>query len=91
MSELDKFELIKNLAKLESQLAAMEFSAYGNIYPCNWLTAQSRRSNEEIGVDGQYCIGPAYSSTWPNTTSLSSGLSDSYAGPCGSFKSDSIG
>jgi hypothetical protein len=91
MSELAKFQLIKNLAKLESQLAAVEFPAYGNIYSHDWLTAQSCRSGEAIGADSQYCIGPAYSSAWPMTTSRNTELSDDYAGPCGSLKSSSIG
>lgn len=91
MSEPAKFQLIKNLAKLESQLAAMEFPAYGNIYSHDWLSAQSYRSGEAIGADSQYCVGSAYSSAWPMTAPRNTKLSDDYAGPCESLKGSSIG
>ncbi|PIG79266.1 hypothetical protein AARAC_004131 [Aspergillus arachidicola] len=52
MAEIDKLELIRNLTKLEAQLAAIRFSAYGGLY---------RRADThplEVGILGILVKGP---------------------------------
>lgn len=49
MAEIEKLELIKNLTKLEAQLAAIRFPAYGGLY----------RSLQCQELNGSICIGPS--------------------------------
>ncbi|KAB8279407.1 kinase-like domain-containing protein [Aspergillus minisclerotigenes] len=60
MAEIDKLELIRNLTKLEAQLAAIRFSAYGGLYR---RADVSRLQCQELGgsIDpfNMFCVGPS--------------------------------
>ncbi|RMZ47065.1 hypothetical protein CA14_001952 [Aspergillus flavus] len=54
MAEIEKLELIKNLTKLEAQLAAIRFPAYGGLY--RQADVSSLQCQE---LNGSICIGPS--------------------------------
>ncbi|KAE8316763.1 phosphotransferase enzyme family protein [Aspergillus transmontanensis] len=60
MAEIDKLKLIRNLTKLEAQLAAVRFSAYGGLYR---RADVSRLQCQELGgsIDpfNMFCVGPS--------------------------------
>lgn len=60
MNQPQKFKLIQNLVRLESQLASMKFSGYGNLY----FRHSVRHVGRVIPIDDVYCIGPAYNESW---------------------------
>ncbi|PYI02010.1 phosphotransferase enzyme family protein [Aspergillus sclerotiicarbonarius CBS 121057] len=62
MAEIEKLELIKNLTKLEAQLSAIRFPAYGGLY----LRADARDPkshyqmlDDSIDASNAFCIGPS--------------------------------
>ncbi|KAE8137321.1 kinase-like domain-containing protein [Aspergillus pseudotamarii] len=61
MDQLQRFQLIKNLARLEGELTSMEFPGYGNLY---FNRPASHHSGQAIPVDDEYCLGPAYNASW---------------------------
>ncbi|RAK95655.1 serine/threonine protein kinase [Aspergillus ibericus CBS 121593] len=61
MNQLQQFSLIKSLVRLESQLAALEFPAYGNLYRRDSVTPQL---HSEVPIDDEYCLGPMYNASW---------------------------
>ncbi|EIT78866.1 hypothetical protein Ao3042_04679 [Aspergillus oryzae 3.042] len=54
MAEIEKLELIKNLTKLEAQLAAIRFPAYGGLY--RQADVSSLQCQD---LNGSICIGPS--------------------------------
>ncbi|PYI11238.1 serine/threonine protein kinase [Aspergillus sclerotiicarbonarius CBS 121057] len=61
MNQLQQFELVQCLVRLESQLAAMEFPAYGNLY---FHHSGPQHSDRVVPIDDKYCVGPAYNASW---------------------------
>ncbi|GKZ19282.1 hypothetical protein AbraIFM66951_011424 [Aspergillus brasiliensis] len=61
MNQLQQFRLVQCLVRLESQLAALEFPAYGNLYFRRFGPQDSART---VSIDDEYCVGPAYSASW---------------------------
>ncbi|PIG79138.1 hypothetical protein AARAC_007728 [Aspergillus arachidicola] len=53
--------LFKNLARLQGQLASLEFLGYGNLYMRH---SAPQPSGESITVNDEYCLGPAYNESW---------------------------
>ncbi|RDW68809.1 phosphotransferase family protein [Aspergillus mulundensis] len=60
MGQLQQFKLIQNLVQLESQLASLEFPGYGNLYFRHF----AKHGSQQIPIDDDYCIGPAYHASW---------------------------
>lgn len=62
MAEIERLELIKNLTKLEAQLSAIRFPAYGGLYlraDANTLNFHHRLLDGSIDESGSFCIGPS--------------------------------
>ncbi|RAL04249.1 uncharacterized protein BO80DRAFT_422605 [Aspergillus ibericus CBS 121593] len=86
MAEFDKLELIKNLTKLEAQLSAIRFPAYGGLY----LRADARDPkyhyemlDSSIDASHTFCIGPSCDRSFdvdPATNPTQPNM-DSYQGP----------
>ncbi|KAJ5155011.1 Aminoglycoside phosphotransferase [Penicillium coprophilum] len=65
MSDFDKLQLIRNLTKLEAQLSAIRFPAYGGLYlqkETNIL--KSIPLDKDIDPTGSFCIGPSCDRTY---------------------------
>lgn len=74
MNQLQQFRLVQCLVQLQSQLAALEFPAYGNMY---FLPSEAQNSDLFVPMNDDYCVGPAYNA------SCSPQLSErAHAGPC---------
>ncbi|KAB8267869.1 serine/threonine protein kinase [Aspergillus minisclerotigenes] len=61
MDQLQRFKLIKTLARLEGQPASLEFPGYGNLYMRH---SAPQPLGESITVNDEYCLGPAYNEPW---------------------------
>ncbi|OJJ69960.1 hypothetical protein ASPBRDRAFT_56718 [Aspergillus brasiliensis CBS 101740] len=61
MNQLQQFRLVQCLVRHESQLAEMEFPAYGNLY---FRHSGPRNSNRVVPMGDDYCVGPAYDASW---------------------------
>ncbi|OJJ50336.1 hypothetical protein ASPZODRAFT_110635 [Penicilliopsis zonata CBS 506.65] len=59
MSEFEKLQLIKNLTKLEAQLAAIRFPAYGGLYLRAEMSGLNRPLDGDINPSQSFCIGPS--------------------------------
>ncbi|KAE8333474.1 kinase-like domain-containing protein [Aspergillus sergii] len=60
MAEIEKLELIKNLTKLEAQLAAIRFPAYGGLFRrADVSSLQCQELNGSIDPSNSFCIGPS--------------------------------
>ncbi|KAE8352037.1 phosphotransferase enzyme family protein [Aspergillus coremiiformis] len=74
MAEIEKLELIKNLTKLEAQLSAIQFPAYGGLYrrtDANHL--QCHALGENIDPANLFCVGPSCDRSF--STDQAAGLS----------------
>lgn len=58
MTEFEKLQLIKNLTKLEAQLAAIKFPAYGGLYLRTDMSRSNRALDGDIDPSQSFCIGP---------------------------------
>lgn len=84
MAEIEKLELIKNLTKLEAQLSAIPFPAYGGLYLReNSAHMRHQDLNEIIDPDTTFCIGPSPDRSFGDATTHISfqGIKYDY-GPC---------
>lgn len=60
MEEIEKLELIKNLTKLEAQLSAIPFPAYGGLYlRSDTCPSKCQVLDKSIDPEGSFCIGPS--------------------------------
>ncbi|KAE8348917.1 kinase-like domain-containing protein [Aspergillus coremiiformis] len=76
MDQLQRFKLIQNLVRLESELASLEFPGYG----CLYFRRSIQHHSQVIPVNDDYCIGPAYNASWfPQRDN------EKYAGPWASL------
>lgn len=76
MNQLQQFQMIKELAHLEGQLASLEFPGYGNLYLRESLPPGV---SEVIPVGEEYYLGPTYHASWFPILD-----NESHAGPCSS-------
>lgn len=58
MTEFEKLQLIKNLTKLEAQLAAIKFPAYGGLYLRTDPSGSNRLLDSDIDPSQSFCLGP---------------------------------
>lgn len=77
MNEFDKLQLIKNLTNLESELANIEFPAYGGLYLRMDMSRSIRLLDGDIDPSQSFCIGP--SCDWAFDTDMTPELN---RGPC---------
>ncbi|CEJ62630.1 hypothetical protein PMG11_11125 [Penicillium brasilianum] len=59
MTEFEKLQLIKNLTKLEAQLATIKFPFYGGLYLRTDTSRSNRRLDGDIDPSQSFCIGPS--------------------------------
>lgn len=59
MTEFEKLQLIKNLTKLEAQLLAVRFPAYGGLYLRTDMSRLNRPLDSDIDPSQSFCIGPS--------------------------------
>lgn len=57
MTEFEKLQLIKNLTKLEAQLSAIKFPAYGGLYFRRDMSRLNKSLDGEIDPSKSFCIG----------------------------------
>ncbi|KAI9669809.1 MAG: hypothetical protein M1817_004550, partial [Caeruleum heppii] len=71
ISKFDRLQLIDKLTKLESQLAALEFPAYGSLYHRKSIPRKAERILLDPSLDpgGEFCVGPACGPAWTDATS----------------------
>lgn len=60
MTEFEKLQLIKNLTKLEAQLATIKFPVYGGLYLRTDMSRSNRPLNCDIDPSQSFCIRPSY-------------------------------
>ena len=69
MTEFERLQLIKNLTKLEAQLSAISFPAYGGLYLRTDMSRPNRSLGDEIDPSKSFCIGPSCDKKFiPDTT-----------------------
>jgi hypothetical protein len=85
MDESNRISIIKRLTQWESELAAIHFPAYGNLYYKSSLHgADMVPLDSAIDPRGEFCIGPSCGSSWliqPGQPLLP----NVFCGPCTSF------
>ncbi|GLA56999.1 hypothetical protein AtubIFM56815_006019 [Aspergillus tubingensis] len=62
MTEFEKLQLIQNLTKLEAQLSAIRFPAYGGLYLRDHLQNSGHRClqlDDHVDPSQSFCIGPS--------------------------------
>lgn len=59
MTEFEKLQLIKNLTKLEAQLATSKFPVYGGLYLRTDMSRSNRALDCDIDLSQSFCIGPS--------------------------------
>lgn len=59
MTEFEKLQLIKNLTKLEAQLATIKFPLYGGLYLRTDTSRLNRPLDDDIDPSQSFCIGPS--------------------------------
>jgi hypothetical protein len=66
MKDLSHFEFIYNLCKVEADLAAISFPAYGSLYLRESMGADDKYIPiaPEVDPSGQSCIGPSCERSW---------------------------
>lgn len=57
MTEFEKLQLIKNLTRLEAQLATIKFPAYGGLYTRKDMSRPNRSLDGDIDPSQSFCIG----------------------------------
>ncbi|KAI2672541.1 hypothetical protein LCP963914a_9382 [Penicillium roqueforti] len=69
MTEFERLQLIKNFTKLEAQLSAISFPAYGGLYLRTDMSRPNRSLGDEIDPSKSFCIGPSCDKKFnPDTT-----------------------
>ncbi|KAI9835514.1 MAG: hypothetical protein M1819_001965 [Sarea resinae] len=81
MNELDQFELIQSLSRLESQLTSIKFPAYGNLYFRQGKPEKAIDLDSYVDPEALYCIGPVYNDSWPGGSGEHLSWVDLSAGP----------
>lgn len=83
ISESDRVKLIRSFAKLESELAQIQYPGYGALYLRHELPAALvGKPSRLIDVDETYCLGPMYHGAWPGGFAANPEQYSVHAGPC---------
>lgn len=84
ITEADRLELIKNVTRLEHELANIRFPAYGSLYFRHSISKASEQVSLDSSVDpkGLFCVGPACGPVWTDGASPADIQPDVDAGPC---------
>jgi hypothetical protein len=84
MQDLTHFEFIKNLCKIEADLAAIAFPAYGSLYLRESMGAEDmyKPLAPEMDPSGQFCIGPSCERSWSDKIEAESIRFHFDRGPC---------
>lgn len=87
MAEIEKLELIKNLTKLEAQLSAIQFPAYGGLYlraDASIPESHYQILDRSIDPSNSFCIGPSCDRSFHVDPGIKLGQSkgDFDQGPC---------
>lgn len=84
MGDLDHFEFIKNLCKVEADLAAIAFPADGSLYLRTSMGASDKYIPlaPEMDPTGQFCIGPSCERSWFGKDEADSVQARFDRGPC---------
>lgn len=64
MTEFEKLQLIKNLTKIEAQLSARQFPAYGGLYLRTGIRGSTRSLDDDIDPSKSFQIGPSCDRTF---------------------------
>lgn len=59
LTEFEKLQLIKNLTKLEAQLASIKFPVCGGLYVRTDMSRPNRVLDDDIDPSQSFCIGPS--------------------------------
>jgi hypothetical protein len=70
MTEFEKLQLIKNLTKLEAQLATIKFPVYGGLYLRTDMSRPNRLLDGDIDPSQSFCIGPSCDRTFNTDMAL---------------------
>ncbi|KAF2470775.1 uncharacterized protein BDR25DRAFT_334347 [Lindgomyces ingoldianus] len=92
MSEYDQFCLVKQLTKLEGELAALRFPASGSLYLCESMADDDIYVALDPGMEpsGQFCIGPSCERGWYAQSKTTSSHSPFNRGPWSNLSSFGI-
>jgi hypothetical protein len=82
MTEPQRYKLIQNLARLESELVSVAFPAYGSVYFQHSKVEHSQTLELALDTKGLFCLGPMYNDTWPGDSLEHPEDIHSYSGPC---------
>ncbi|KAI4267332.1 MAG: hypothetical protein L6R35_006859, partial [Caloplaca aegaea] len=71
MKEYDRIQLVVNLVKIEKQLSAIKFPAYGCLYFRHSIAKESERILLDASLDptASFCIGPECGPAWTDGSS----------------------
>src|SRR5271155_1999096 len=87
MDESNRISIIKRLTQWESELAAIQFPAYGNLYYKSSLhEADMVPLDSAMDPRGEFCIGPSCDPFWLIQPGQQL-LPNVFCGPCTSFHS----
>jgi len=84
MEDLSHFEFIKNLCKVEADLAAIAFPANGSLYLRESMGAGDKYEPlaPEMDPYGHFCIGPSCERSWFGKDEAQSVQARFDRGPC---------
>ncbi|KAF2875182.1 kinase-like domain-containing protein [Massariosphaeria phaeospora] len=92
MTDYDQFCLVKQLTRLEGELAALRFPASGSLYPCESMGQNDTyvTLDRETDPSGRFCIGPSCERGWDIQAKTVSSHSQLDQGPWPSLSSFGI-
>lgn len=84
MEHLSHFEFIKNLCKIEANLAAITFPANGSLYLRRSMGPSDKYEPlaPEMDSAGKFCIGPSCERSWFSKVDAKSVQARFNRGPC---------
>ena len=84
MNDLNRLSLVENLTKLESQLASIQFPAFGGLYLRQSIDDESKYQLLDATIDpsSSYCIGPSCDQSWLLDPRLKTSGCELDVGPC---------
>jgi hypothetical protein len=84
MEDLSHFDFIKNLCKVEAELAAIAFPANGSLYLRESMEAGDKYTPlaSQMDPSGRFCIGPSCERSWFGKDEAESVQARFDRGPC---------
>jgi hypothetical protein len=84
MEDLSHFDFIKNLCKVEAELAAITFPANGSLYLRESMEAGDKYTPlaSQMDPSGRFCIGPSCERSWFGKDEAESVQARFDRGPC---------